>query len=45
MSNPDYWQERAEKRIHRAHKNSDKTIKEITADYQQAIDDINNDIE
>lgn len=45
MSNPDYWQERAEKRIHRAHKNSDKTIKEITAAYQQAIDDINNDIE
>ena len=42
MSNPDYWQERAEKRIHRAHKNSDKTIKEITAAYQQAIDDINN---
>ncbi len=45
MSNPDYWQERAEKRIHRAHKNSDKTIKEITAAYQQAIDDINSDIE
>lgn len=45
MSNPDYWQERAEKRIHRAHRNSDKTIKEITAAYQQAIDDINSDIE
>lgn len=45
MSNPDYWQERAEKRIHSAHKNSDKTIKEITAAYQQAIDDLNKDIE
>lgn len=45
MSNPDYWQERAEKRIHRAHRNSDQTIKEVTAAYQQAVDDINSDIE
>lgn len=41
----DYWEKRAEYRTHLAHKNSDQVIKEIGLAYDQAIKEINDEID